>query len=297
MDMNAIADLCLGISKLELRETIIKARSLKLSKDNVKVHRHKDIVIIRPDSPSSQGARAKKAKSDPSANQFLRLQNLRRQLPEIVIKGYSNANRAVISKTGNKAQIQDKKTGEWKEVEEKQLLVEGYGFRACMTTPGIEGYKTVTNNIAEINSVLGIEAARSGIIRELRAVMGEQMDIDPRHMQLLADVMTSKGEILGITRHGMSKMRDSVLQLASFEKTSDHLFEAAVAGKEDPIKGVSESIIMGQPVKLGTGSIQVVKPLSFTEEDFKPKPTIFEDWCNGPPDSSAAGVGKKTPQR
>ncbi|KAK3096409.1 DNA-directed RNA polymerase III subunit C1 (rpo31), partial [Teratosphaeriaceae sp. CCFEE 6253] len=104
----------------------------------------------------------------------------------------------------------------------------------------------------ETRDVLGIEAARTTIIAEIGAVMGG-MDIDPRHMQLLADVMTYKGEVLGITRFGMAKMRDSVLQLASFEKTPDHLFEAAVKGKTDGIEGVSECIIMGQSMRIGTG--------------------------------------------
>lgn len=44
--------------------------------------------------------------------------------------------------------------------------------------------------------------------------------IDPRHLQLLADTMTYRGEVLGITRFGIAKMKDSVLMLASFEKVS-----------------------------------------------------------------------------
>ena len=54
-----------------------------------------------------------------------------------------------------------------------------------------------------------------------------------------------QGEVLGITRFGVAKMKDSVLMLASFEKTTDHLFDAAAYGKTDSISGVSESIIMG----------------------------------------------------
>ncbi|KAG7092609.1 hypothetical protein E1B28_008952 [Marasmius oreades] len=72
------------------------------------------------------------------------------------------------------------------------------------------------------------------------------MNIDPRHVMLLGDVMTYKGEVLGITRFGVAKMKDSVLMLASFEKTTDHLFDAAAFGKTDGIDGVSESIIMGK---------------------------------------------------
>ena len=63
-------------------------------------------------------------------------------------------------------------------------------------------------------------------------------------------IMTStpiQGEVLGITRFGVAKMKDSVLMLASFEKTTDHLFDASAFGKIDSIAGVSESIIMGNP--------------------------------------------------
>ena len=128
----------------------------------------------------------------------------------------------------------------------------------------------------EVKDVLGIEAARTTIINEVDSVMGG-MDIDPRHMQLLADTMTYKGEVLGITRFGLAKMRDSVLQLASFEKTPDHLFDAAWHGKTDKIEGVSECIIMGQSVGLGTGSMKVVRRLAVEEGVVGKKATIFED--------------------
>jgi DNA-directed RNA polymerase III subunit RPC1 len=128
----------------------------------------------------------------------------------------------------------------------------------------------------ECRDVLGIEAARTTIAVEIGEVM-KDMNIDPRHMQLLADVMTYKGEVLGITRFGLSKMRDSVLQLASFEKTPDHLFEAAAGMKTDQIEGVSECIIMGQTMSVGTGAFQVVRRLGIRDSDVKQKPTLFED--------------------
>ena len=84
------------------------------------------------------------------------------------------------------------------------------------------------------------------------------LDIDPRHLMLLSDTMTYRGEVLGITREGIAKMKDSVLMLASFEKTPDHLFDAAVHGKVDAIDGVSERIIMGTPIGLGTGCFKLL---------------------------------------
>jgi DNA-directed RNA polymerase III subunit RPC1 len=78
---------------------------------------------------------------------------------------------------------------------------------------------------------------------------------------LLADLMSFKGEVLGITRFGIAKMKDSVLMLASFEKTTDHLFEASFYGKQDLVKGVSECIIMGVPMSIGTGIFSVLQEL------------------------------------
>jgi hypothetical protein len=82
-------------------------------------------------------------------------------------------------------------------------------------------------------------------------------------MMLLADVMTYKGEVLGITRFGMAKMKESVLMLASFEKTVDHLFDAAIHGRSDKIVGVSECIILGTPVFIGTGAFKLLYSSNF----------------------------------
>ena len=126
--------------------------------------------------------------------------------------------------------------------------------------------------------MLLLTTCRQSIIGEVSYTMSEHgMDIDPRHMQLLGDVMTFKGEVLGITRFGLSKMRDSVLQLASFEKTTDHLFEAAFHMKTDAVQGVSECIILGQSMTIGTGSFGVVRNLMIRDKDLKPKKMLFEE--------------------
>ncbi|KAJ1964136.1 DNA-directed RNA polymerase III subunit C1 (rpo31) [Dipsacomyces acuminosporus] len=124
------------------------------------------------------------------------------------------------------------------------------------------------NHIMENLEVLGIEAARTMTIRELADIFGNYgINIDPRHLMLLGDLMSYKGEILGITRYGIAKMNDSVMMLASFEKTTDHLFDAAVFGKRDMVHGVSERIIMGQQMPIGTG---VFKLLMDYDRNVKP---------------------------
>lgn len=101
---------------------------------------------------------------------------------------------------------------------------------------------------------MGIEAAKQSIVNQVTDTMRQHgVNINPRHVSLLSEVMCCRGKIIGFTRNGVDKMKDSTLMLASFEKTTDFLFDAATQGKHDRMRGVSEKIIMGQSVTLGTG--------------------------------------------
>ena len=107
--------------------------------------------------------------------------------------------------------------------------------------------------------VLGIEAARQTIINEIQFTMSSHgMQIDPRHMYILADTMTFSGEVTGMTRQSMKKITDSTLRQASFEETMPHLYNAAIRSKKDEIKGVSESIIVGNLIPVGTGMFRLI---------------------------------------
>ncbi|RDW91191.1 putative DNA-directed RNA polymerase III subunit RPC1 [Coleophoma crateriformis] len=265
VDMEALNDMHLGISVADIAETICRNRKLKIPSGDVSVIddcifvqvQHTDAAVKSTRAPT----KAKLSVDEGGSDLLLRVNHLKRALPALPISGYPDATRAI---------IQTSESGQ------HTVLVEGYGLRACMTTEGVVGAKCTSNSVMECKDVLGIEAARSTIATEIGAVMGD-MGIDPRHMQLLADVMTYKGEVLGITRFGLSKMRDSVLQLASFEKTPDHLFDAAAGMKSDKIEGVSECIIMGQTMSVGTGAFQVVRRLGLTDAHIKQKPATFEE--------------------
>ena len=134
------------------------------------------------------------------------------------------------------------------------LVVEGTDFRAVITAPGVDGRRTESNHLVEVAAVLGIEAARTKIMTEIMYIFDQYgMGIDHRHVMLLADLMTCKGAVLGITRFGIVDMKESILHSASFERTTDQLFEAAAKGMEDHVSGVSESIILGLQMPIGTG--------------------------------------------
>ena len=264
---DTIQKLSLDLRDHDIISGINRHKPLKWGKAGARVTiKSGKTITVWVSDPRNEKKAATKSTKTVQKEYFERVQQVKTLILDAVIKGFPDCQRAIIKK-----ETSPNKNGKY----ECQLLVEGYGFKDCMTTPGIMAYKTKSNHVMEVNQVLGIEAARATIASEIGEVMGS-MDIDPRHMALLADVMTFKGAVFGITRFGLQKTRDSVLQLASFEKTPDHLFEAAAKGKVDTIDGVSECIIMGQSVKLGTGAMEVYRPLNLQEGDIGVKPTMFE---------------------
>ncbi|KAH8115769.1 beta and beta-prime subunits of DNA dependent RNA-polymerase [Phellopilus nigrolimitatus] len=252
VDMAAVQKLQLELTLDDIKWAIVAAKKLKVKQESIIVIPRKNRLRIYIDGP----------------DKFYRLRELRRVLPFVVVKGIQSIQRAIIN-------IKDKDDHRGKKGE-KEMLVEGYGLQKVMITDGIVGEQATTNHIIETAAVLGIEAARGTIINEIQFIMKEHgMSIDPRHVMLLGDVMTYKGEILGITRFGVAKMKDSVLMLASFEKTTDHLFDASAYGKTDSILGVSESIIMGNPAaNCGTSMPALVTP---PPPISKPRKLMFED--------------------
>src|SRR5436853_7529461 len=116
----------------------------------------------------------------------------------------------------------------------------------------------VSNNINETALVLGIEAARNVIVKEALGVLEEQgLDVDVRHVMLVADMMTSSGDVLQVGRHGVSGEKASTLAKAAFEITIPTIVGAAVKGITDTLSGVADNVIVGQQIPMGTGLIEV----------------------------------------
>ena len=196
---------------------------------------------------------------------YYRMCETKAELPGVIVAGIPTVKRAVIQEEdGNRTGLLGAGSGGSNPGGGKRyrLLVEGEDLLRVMGTPGVRGVSSASNHIIETARVLGIEAARVVIQRELASTYNSYgISIDCRHLALLADVMTYRGEVLGITRFGIAKMKDSVLMLASFEKTPDHLFDAAVHARVDAVRGVSESIIVGTPIPLGTGLFKLLQQL------------------------------------
>lgn len=145
------------------------------------------------------------------------------------------------------------------ENDEYVVYTEGSNFAEILAMPEVDETRTVTNNIHEIEEVLGIEAARNAIITEMVKTLEEQgLEVDLRHIMLVADMMTASGELMQVGRHGVSGEKASVLARASFEITTKHLLDACVRGERDRLDGIIENVIAGQPIPLGTGSVELV---------------------------------------
>jgi DNA-directed RNA polymerase subunit A" len=179
------------------------------------------------------------------------LQKLSIKIRQMVVKGLLNIKRTQISKEPDNSN-------------HYMIFTEGTDFVKTLRIPGVDQTKIYTNHTYEIAETLGIEAARNAIIKESVEVLKVQgLDVDLRHITLVADLMTGNGDVRQIGRHGISGEKDSVLARASFEITVKHLLEACLKGEVDPLKGIAENVIVGQVIPLGTGSIDLMmNPMS-----------------------------------
>jgi DNA-directed RNA polymerase subunit A" len=144
------------------------------------------------------------------------------------------------------------------ENKEHIIKTRGTNIKAVLKLPEIDATRTTTNDIKEIATVLGIEAGRTAIIKELTNVLKENnIAVDIRHIMLLADIMCYTGDIKGIVRTGITREKSSPFSRAAFEETVKHLIDAAFKGEKEKLEGVVENIIVGQPIKVGTGTVEL----------------------------------------
>lgn len=219
-------------SGLTFEEVIKKLKKTK-SVERIRYDEDEGLVILSPGTVN-----------------LLKLRRFSQKIKGLSLKGIKGIERAMIKKEGD----------------EYFVYTEGSNLAEVMTVPGVDPYRTTTNNIYELFEVLGIEAARNAIMREIQKVLDEQgREVDRRHIMVLADAMCLEGDIQQIGRHGITGEKASVLARASFEVTTGHLLEAAREGEKDRLNGVTENVIVGQPIPLGTGIVELVMNPSFED--------------------------------
>jgi DNA-directed RNA polymerase subunit A" len=179
----------------------------------------------------------------PAAKRYRALLQIVEKVKAMVIKGVEDIKRVVVRK----------------EHEEYVLYTEGSSLKKVIVLEHIDSARTKTNNINEMAEVFGVEAARNSIIEEAMSTLREQgLTVDVRHIMLVADMMTVDGEVKQIGRHGIAGEKTSVLSRAAFEVTVSHLLDAAIRGEIDELAGVTENVIVGQPIRLGTGDVRLI---------------------------------------
>jgi DNA-directed RNA polymerase subunit A" len=165
------------------------------------------------------------------------------KIKETRVRGVSGIRKAAVTKKG----------------EEFVIQTEGTNLREVLLLKEVDHKRTTCNNIKEIENVLGIEAARTALLNEAKRVLDDQgLNVNIRHLLLVADLMAVDGTIKAVGRQGISGEKSSVFARAAFEETVRHLLDAGLRGTRDDLRGVTENIIVGQPIPVGTGTVKLI---------------------------------------
>jgi DNA-directed RNA polymerase II subunit RPB1 len=209
-------------------------------------------------------------------------------LNSIPLRGIENIARVFMVERKN---VRIKDNGEYEQFNEWVLETDGINLRHVMTVDHVDAKRTYSNSVVEIMETLGIEAARGGLLRELRNVIEfDGSYVNYRHLAMLCDVMTQKGYLMAITRHGINRAETGALMRSTFEETVEILLEAASAGELDDCKGVAENLILGQMAPLGTGEFGLL-----LDEGMLQEAPMRMDWTALTTDRAAVMMGAMTP--
>ena len=220
---------------IELNKKVIGQRSITVEELAGKIEEELGIHVEVTENTLTMGP------EEPSYRQLLQIG---KQLQTVTLKGIKGIKRVVIRKEDS---------GEY------VLYTEGSELKQVLTIEGVDATRTRTNNINEIFDVMGIEAGRAALIHEATETLNEQgLTVDIRHLMLVSDIMSADGEVKSIGRHGISGEKASVLARAAFEVTVNHLLDSGIGGDVDELRGVTENVIVGQPIRLGTGNVRLI---------------------------------------
>jgi len=170
--------------------------------------------------------------------EFNQVFKIKEKIKDIYVQGIKGITQVLPIKKGN----------------EFLIITAGTNLKKILELDFVDKTRVISNNIFEIANVLGIEAARQAIINEVSKVIQNQgLNVDIRHLMLVADTMCATGSVKGITRYGVVKEKASVLARASFETPLKHIFNASLIGEVDHLNSVVENVMINQPVPVGTG--------------------------------------------
>jgi len=174
---------------------------------------------------------------------------------QIILKGYKGIKKVSLNK--KKYTKYNNENNKFDNIVEWVLDTDGTNLMDILANPNIDSSRTISNDIREIYDTLGIEAARNALYKELVAVTSEG-SMNFRHMSLLIDTMTYKGQLMSIDRHGINRGDIGPLAKSSFEETTDMLINASIFAEYDKVNGVSANVMLGQQPPCGTGDSRIL---------------------------------------
>ncbi|MBI5346981.1 MAG: DNA-directed RNA polymerase subunit A'' [Candidatus Aenigmarchaeota archaeon] len=231
-----IADITVSDS-LDLIDTKIEIEFEKFDGDELKK------IIIKHMKDIEVSAKGNKLVIKPGNVDIKTLKKVKDKILDIHIDGIPNIKQVVIVK----------------EKDDWVIQTSGTNLRKVLEVDQVDIERTRTNDVYQVYEVLGVEAARNALVREIKETLDEQgLDVDIRHIMLLADTMTFDGTLKAIGRYGISGEKLSMLARANFEETKKHIVSASFYGEEDKLLGVTENILVGQIAPIGTGLVDLV---------------------------------------
>jgi DNA-directed RNA polymerase II subunit RPB1 len=230
-------------------------------------------VVHTDDNAAKLILRIRMMTNEQGGNQWDYLKQLEASmLQDMWLKGLENINKVFMQEV-KKATVEA--DGSISFSKEWKLETDGCNLSAVLAEPGVDTRRTISNDLIEVMTVLGIEAVRQALMKELRIVLGVYgIYVNYRHLAILCDVMTIRGHLMSITRHGINRTECGPLHKSSFEETVEMLLEAAAYSEIDYLRGVTENVMLGQLAPIGTGEID----LCIDSERLKKMTTVYDPY-------------------
>lgn len=169
---------------------------------------------------------------------FKEIYKMKEKLKETLVAGVKGVSQVVVTKKDR----------------DYVIWTTGSNLKEVIEVKGVDKNNVASNDVYDVMNVFGIEAGRQTIINEIKKVIETQgLDISERHLELVADAMTSSGTVKGVTRMGIITDKESVLARATFETPDKQFVNATIKGAKDDLNSVIENILLNQPIPVGTG--------------------------------------------
>ncbi len=258
-DIDNIDESCLSpwILRLTFDKESLMNRKITIQEvqQTIKENSHNDdeIDCIYSDDSVNHVIMRIRIKQDTKGNFMDFMKDFEKELVELPLRGIVGIQQVECSELNIMKYNND---GSYQATKEWVLKTSGSNLLDILSHDAVDMSRSLTNDIIEFHEVFGIEATRELIYKELFKIYSK---INPKHVQLLADIMTYRGKLMQIDRHGLNKNSEiGPIAKASFEEVMNIFTKAAIFAEKDNMKGVSANILAGQFCKSGTNSFDIL---------------------------------------